>query len=189
MSYFIINKQPVFLSAHRYAELKRQVSVDKGADWRIASVFQGRKENRECQEMMFEALNGMCTKNPECFVEEWVRFDFRGADASENAWDLLWDFCHFYGYAFLSDLRDTPNRLAADLENDSYLYPMGRIFALDHVVRPGRWWWRFAHKMVGRKVTLLINTARVRQLSGSLAEFELNSDSFRLFCGKDILIF
>jgi len=71
---------------------------------------------------------------------------------------------------------------------DAYTYPMGRVFAFDHYVRPGRWWWRYTHKMIGRTVRVVIITSIVTRLVGSLSNFTLFSPWLQIRCGEDLEI-
>jgi hypothetical protein len=140
MPYYLINKQPVFLSWSRYRELEELVSMGKDYLWVSSSKIAGHKESKEKSELMFGILNKKYLNNPDDFNSHWIEFDFKGQEASGNAWDLLYDYCHFYGYAFLSDLRDFSEKLIADYQGELYSYPMGRVFALNHFVKPTKWW-------------------------------------------------
>ena len=188
MSYFIINKQPVFLSWSRYKQIREEALKGKDAIYKISSTIAGHKETKETQKLMYEVLKAKYDKDPKQFYSEWVKFDIVGDDASRNVWDLLYDYCHYYGYAYLSDLRDFTQKLADDYEGDSYAYPMGQLFALIHLVKPTRRWWKYTHKMTGRIVKLIIISENVHRLVGDLTNFTIFTKDFQIRCGRDFEI-
>jgi len=152
MPYFIIEKMPVFLSWAQHRILEEEAAKDKSATWRVSSTIAGNKASEEKSGMMYQALLQKFRQDPDRFRSEWVRFDLSGEEAAANIWDVLYDYCHFRGYGFLSDTRDSVEKIVASYEGESYAYPMGRIFSLNHFVKPAKWWWRFTHRMRGRKV-------------------------------------
>src|SRR5713226_9596936 len=158
MPYFIIEKMPVFLSWARYRILEEEAVEDKEAVWRISSKIAGSKATEEKSALMYDILQRKFTKHPNTFRSEWVHFDLSGGEASANVWDLLYDYCHFRGYAFLSDIRDPLEEVVADYKGENYHHPMGRVFSKNHFVRPAKWWWRFTRGMRGRTIGVLINS-------------------------------
>jgi hypothetical protein len=187
--YFIINRQPVFLPSERYRELEGIISEDKGPEWRIASVMAGSEESEEKSELMYDTLSRVFSEDPQHFNSHWMEFDLLGNEAAANTWDLLYDYCHYYGHAFLSDLRDIPEKLTADFLGDSYSYPMGKVFALNHVVKPNRWWWRISRGMKGRVIRAIVDVDKVARLKGNLRRFVLYSDNYKMICGKNLDIY
>jgi hypothetical protein len=158
MPYYIINREPVFLSWQRYKVLEQEATKGKDPTWIVSSTIAGHKESEEKSELMFNVLDQKFREDPQGFHSKWVAFDLTGEEASKNVWNLLYDYCHFYGYASLSDFRDFTEKLLADYEGEAYTYPMGRVFALTHFVRPAKWLWRFTHKRKGRTVQVIIYT-------------------------------
>lgn len=183
MPYYIINNQPVFLSWEHSRKLNEIVSNDKGSVWRIASQIHGHKESEEKSKLVYEELNKIYFRDPDNFKTEWIEFDLKGKKASENIWDLLYDYCHFFGFAFLTDLRDYPEKFTADYKGELYSYPMGRVFALNHFMKSAKMWWKFNNKNIGRTVRVIIDINKVNRLQGSLSEFIVTTNNYKLFCG------
>lgn len=186
MPYFIIEKTPVFLSSARHRALEEEVGKDKSATWRVGSHIAGNKAAEEKSALMYQALLQKSGHDPDRFRAEWVHFDLRGEEAVANVWRVLYDYCHFRGYAFLSDLRDSVEKIVASYEGESFAYPMGRIFTLNHFVKPAKWWWKFTHRMAGRKVSVHINSHKVVHIVGDLAQFEIYGEGFVLLCGEHL---
>lgn len=185
MSYYIVNKQPVFLSYARHKDLEHIISKDKNSLWEISSKITGHKENKEKQKLMFNTLNKKYLDNPDKFKSEWIEFDLKGKEASENVWDLLYNYCHFYGHAFLSDSRDFSEKLIADYEGELYSYPMGKVFAINHFIKFVKWWWKFTHKVNRKTTRVIIDSMKVNCLKGNLKEFEVYFDNYKLLCDKN----
>jgi len=188
MPYYLINKQPIFLSTTRYRELEKLVTKDKDIMWIGISCMAGSKETKEKSELMFNALNKIFLDNPDYFNSYWVDFDLKDKEASENTWDLIYDYCHFYGNASLSDDRDFSEKLKADYERESINYPMGRVFTLNLFLKSRNCWWTFSPKRRERIIQVIINTDKVNHLKGNLKEFIVYADDWNLICGENFQI-
>jgi hypothetical protein len=186
MPYVEIGSQPVFLSHSRHERLRDEVLGEKGALSRVSSAIHGSKESQEAQLLMINALEAKYAESPTRFWNEWVHFDMEWDEARENVWDLLCDYCDYSGYGRLKDFREPFERLIEDREyGDAHTHPMGRIFSLEHYVRPGRWWWRYTHKMGGRTVRIIIISNTVTRLVGTLSGFTIVTPSLQINCGDD----
>lgn len=186
MPYYIINKQAVFLSWARSKELNELVSKDKDSSWRISSVIHGHQASEEKSKLVYEVLNKKYIDDPDDFKSAWVEFDLKGKEASKNTWDLLYDYCHYFGYAFLSDLRDYSEKMSADFKGELFSEPMGKVFALNHLMKPTKWWWKYIHKMKGRNVRVVINTEKVKRIQGNLEKFIIYTDNCEITCSQSI---
>lgn len=189
MSYYLINKQPIFLSLSRDKQIRKEALKDKDAEYRVASMIAGTEESIEAQRLMFNVLKAKYDKDPERFYSEWVKFDIVGDEASQNVWDLLYDYCDYHRYAYLSDLRDPVKKIVDDYEGNSYTFPMGRVFVLEHFVKPARWWWKYTHKMSSRTIRLIIPSENVCRLVGDLINFVIFTKGSMMRCGHDFDIF
>ena len=194
MPYFIINKQPVFLFRQRYAALevealKNEIARDNASKWTkpenyIGSLIIG-PDSREKETLMHNVLERKFKSDPKDFYAKWVSFDLRGAEASLDVWDLLFDYCHLHGYAFLSDLRNIQDKILDSYAGEEYYYPMGKVFSLNHFVKPAKWRWGLTHKMKGRTVRIIIDAGRVNRMVGDLNDFVVHTGTCLLFCGAD----
>jgi len=189
MGYYVINKHPVFLFGPRLHQISEEALKDKSSLWEMGALTTGRKEAKEAEELIYKTLKAKHDKDPELFYSEWVRFDISGKEASQSAWTLLYDYCCYYGYAYLSDLRDFVDKLIDEYEGDSYSYPRGYVFTLNHFVKPARWWWKYIYKMTGRTIRLIIVTENIYRLVGNMADFTIFSKDFRLKCSQNLEIF
>ena len=189
MPFYIIGGQPVFLSLSRHQEIKEKVLKTKSATHKVASVIAGFKESKEAKELIYDFLRAQYDKNPEQFYLEWVHFDIVGDNASKNVWDLLYDYCVYYRYGNLSDLRDFEHRLIDNHVGNDLTYPMGQVFALNYFVKPRSWWWKYVHKMSGRSIRVVVVSADVYRLVGDLTDFIVYAKNFHLRCGRDFAIF
>jgi hypothetical protein len=186
--YFVINKQPVFLTALQYKQLRNDALDDKTPEFRIRSMMDGFKEAGEARGILLKRLNERYFKDPTSFYSKWVRFELIGDEASQNVRDLLNDYCDFYGHGYLSDVRPVTQRLSDDYHGDSFAYPMGKVFVLNHHVNPGRWWWRYTHIMSGRTIRLIIASKEVERIEGDLMSFTIQTKGFLMKCGQDLEI-
>jgi len=190
MTYYIIDNKPVFLSWARNRELFSIVSKDKDPIWRIWSRIVGHKENEEKNELIFDELNKKYLDNPDDFNPNWVEFDLKDKEASENVWDLLYDYCTLYWYAFLSGSYelDLSEKLEADYNLELYRYPMGKVFNLNHFVKPKKWWWKYTYKMKWRVIQVTINTDTVTHIKWNLKEFTIYMWNFKIIFGEKLSI-
>ena len=189
MSYCIINDQPVFLYSSRYKEIQEQALKGKKTTQTIASIISGTRESKEVDEFVNAFRLKRFEEDPVNFNINWVSFDITGHEATQVVWDLLNDYCNYYGYGYLSDLRDFAQQLTDDPAGDSYKYPAGQVFALNYFVKPARWWWQYTRKMNGRTVSLIIIAKNVHRLVGDLTNFTVFAKDFRINCGPSFGIY
>ena len=191
MSYCIIDRHAVFFNEQRYKELSEKMVHQKGKDasWAVESRIQGTRASGEKDKWMYEVLRLEYEKDPENFHKRWVSFDLWGFMAQENVWDLLYDYCHLHGNGWLSDIRDPVERMTFDFEGDSYSYPMGKTFALNHLAtNRSNWLWRVVHKARNRSITITIDVERVLRLVGDLRCFNLYTKEFAIECGVNLRV-
>lgn len=188
MAYFTIRQSAVFLSDERYRAVHQEVGRDKDASWRIGSMISGNPAVAEKVALMQKWLEAKHDANPASFREEWVKFDLRGKEASENAWDLLYDWCSLRGYSYLSDTRSEVEQLVSGWSANSFQYPMGRSFSLNHRVFEQRSWWRVFSRPSYRTVAVHIDIDEVTQLIGTLDRFVVLGSRIALICDHDLQI-
>jgi hypothetical protein len=189
MPYCMVNNQPVFLYTSRYKAIQEKALKDKSAAQKVSGIIAGTKESKEVQEYIYNYLRKQYDEDPVNFHTNWVAFNITGKEAAQEVWDILSDYCKYYGYAYLSDLRDFMKEQTDDHNGDSYKYPMGQVFALNHFVQPARWWWRYTQKMNGRTLSLVIVAKTVQRLVGDLANFTIYTNEYRLNCGPNLGIY
>ncbi len=186
MPYVVIDNKPVYISWKLSAQLKDEFF---GKDKVPFLMRRGSKEAKEFNKAQYTLLEKKYKKAPNSFENDYVKFNLLGDDAIGNVWDLLYDYCHYHGYAFLTEIRDFTSQLTDDLLGDSsYNSPFGKVFALDHFVKPYRWWWRFTGKVKGRTVRLIISVNDVTRIVGSLDDFILYTNNFVIRCNKEFQV-
>lgn len=182
MPYCVVNNKPVFLFSRRLKKLESLSLKDKTPEFRFDSMIQGTKECKEAQKLMYRFLKAQCEKEADSFESEWVKFDITGSEASENIWKLLYDYSDYYGYSCLSDLQLTHQEIEDKYIGDSFSFPMGKVFAFNHCVKPDRWWWRYTRRMKRHIVSVIINVSDVKRLKGNLNNFKVYMKSFCMQC-------
>lgn len=188
MSYYLINKNPIFITAKKHKLLFDIVTKDLTGLYKIGAAMAGTKESIEADNLMFKLVKNKFADDQSKFATDWYYFELHGKDAQEEAWDLLYDFCHYHGYSYLSDIRDISTKVIADYNGELYSYPMGSIFSLNHFVKPYKWWWYFTRHMKGRNIRVTIDTSKIKRISGSLTEFIIIFDNYRITCGHNLEI-
>ena len=190
MPYYIINKKPVFLSNNRYTSLKESLLKGKTATQKVASFIRNMPEATALDKSMYHFLETEYSKNPEVFHKEWVCFDLFGNDASENVWDLLYDYCYYYGITIVRDLRDFTTKLEESYEGLDYNYPMGKIFVLDCYIKPLNRSRKSIFNKIRPNVSILVNCNNTERLTGELRDFIIFSRDFIVRCNdKGVVVF
>ena len=191
MPYYLIKNIPVFLPKSRYKYLFYDVLKNKTAEQCIGAMIEGRKESVEAMELMYQKLFSEFTIDKNKFMSDWVHFDLQNDEASENVWDLLYDYCNYYGLAYLRDFRDFNDKLMDDVMGDSFNYPMGDIFELCIPFRykkPMTKFFSFFPFNKKSEIILLINANEVYKLIGELKNFIIYTNNFILKCDNEIKI-
>ena len=170
MSFFVIDKLPIFLTREKYDELLKETPRDKIQSLRELNIFSD-KAREEKDKMVYDLLLKKYQKDKDEFLIKWFSFDIRDSEAKFNVWDLLYDYSIYYGYSYLTDFREFPDKIISDYEGESMLFPMGKAFYFTHFVKPNKWWWKLRYKMNGRKIEILIDVEKVKIIKGNLTEF------------------
>ncbi len=186
MTVYLVKRQPVYIPFSRMQELKEELLKEKSAQYRVASIIAGSRENEETSRIIRQFLLAEYEKDPSRFYSEWVKFNIVGEEASKEIWPLLHCYCLYYGYASLVDLRTTMNVIMDNLHSTDMEYPMGKAFILEHQVRPARWWWKYTHRMANRKIQVLIIPKLAYRLAGELKDFTIYTKSLRIKCEKKL---
>jgi hypothetical protein len=187
MSYCIINKIPVFLYSSRIKEIQGRALKGRNAMREIDSIVARTKESREVDAFTYEFLSRQYEQDPVNFRINWAAFDITGEEAAREVWDLLHDYCDYYGYGYVSDLREFGQQLTDDRGPSKY--PIGQVFALNHLVKPAKWWWKYTRKTEGRTISVIVFARNVYRLVGDMTNFVVYSKDFRINCGAGIGIY
>jgi len=186
MPYYVIERYKVFLSHSRLSAINEIALAHKDPFFRVSSTTEGNPEVREADELRFQYLTNLCRKNRTRFYQEWVKFDLRGQEAQENAWDLLYDYCALTRIGNLEDTRSEVHAILAEYAGDSYTYPMGRIFALRV---PGRHSLASLLQLKPRPMLKLdVDTSKIVSASGTLEDFCLQFRHCTFKCGKEFSV-
>jgi len=184
--YCAIDRYPVFLTSAQYERLFAEAGKDKGWEWRISA--------RICMEGKCEAHNAVyallqehCRQDRQAFIEQWVQFDFRDAEAQDVIDYVLEAYCDWYGHSTVCFKR-WKNAETAALRAGWSPEPSGCVFELRHTVKPRRWWWRFRYGMKDRDIVLNIGANRVRRIVGTVADFYVVYGELQIRFAEDIEI-
>ncbi|HWP97078.1 MAG TPA: hypothetical protein VN426_09520 [Syntrophomonadaceae bacterium] len=171
MSYYVIDGTPVFLTWARYYQLRVEImnKLDIGDD-----CFYGiRGWNLKEASLLSSAINDLLqekkNKDEEGFYNHWVSFEMDKDEASDNVWELLYDYSHLTRNSVVRDVREDES-IGSSLGCNTFRYPMARVFALDLMAykRPFSKW-LFGHKRC--KSTFLIDSDKVASIKGTLDDF------------------
>lgn len=187
MPYYLINEWPVFISESKERILKEQALGDQSAKYHLKSFLGSSEEVEERERKVREFLLSGCDEDREKFYKDWVEFDIEGRAASKNVTDLIYDYCHYYNCGTLHDLREHRKKMKQEHTENTYYYPLGKVFLVNFNRRGG-----FLKKLFGgsnyRSIRLKINVDRVYRLKGVLTDFEVHSEDFELICSKKITL-
>ncbi len=165
MAYYIIGGQPVFLARSRRAD----VTLDALKEWLTSD------------DPFYGYLHAKFEEDPIAFGKQWVEFDLRENEARANLQSLLGDYCSFYRTGYLTDLRDLQN--SKERLRGAYIYPKGRIFALDHEIPVSRGWLMYRMKR-SRTIRIVINSTTETRLVGTLGNFRIIGAGYWLGCDE-----
>lgn len=191
MPYFLIKNIPVFLPKSRYNYLFNEVLKNKTPLERTSAMIASHKESLEAMDLMYQKLLSEFTVDKNKFISDWVHFDLQNDEASENVWDLLYDYCNYYGFAYLRDIRGFSDRLMDDVKGFSFKFPMGDIFELFIPFKYKKDKTKIISLFCFSKrsgVVILINKNEVYRLIGHLTKFTIIANNFILKCDDEIRI-
>jgi hypothetical protein len=193
MSYCVINGQPVFLHSALYKLIQEHASKMREAAPPMAGppadMRESRRESRRVGRTVYEFLRKQWEADPVHFHTNWASFDINGDGAVRDVWDLLNDYCEYYKHGYLPDLRNAVQQLADDFAGGAYEQSKVPVFALNHLVKPPKWWWKYTRKTDGRIISLVIVTKNVYRLVGDLKNFAVFTTDFRLNCGPNFGVY
>lgn len=102
-------------------------------------------------------------------------------EATENVWDLLYDYCNFHEIGYLSEIRDIDHKTFDDFMGYTVKFPMGESFLLNIYSKK-----RFMVK--SNEVNIQINAKDVLRLIGCLKKFIVVGRNLNLYCGENLQI-
>lgn len=187
MSYYTINNIPIYISNKTDKIFSDIWGREKSAMQLIARHLKG-EENNEYEIFCYDFLLDVFNSNKEIFKMDFEEFEFVGNDCKFEIFDLIYDYCNYYGHARIVDERNFEQRIIADYSGLDLSFPSGKIYILQHVVRPYRWWWRYTNNIMNRKINILLDTSKIHKIRGTLEEFTIYFENYYIICGKDIEI-
>lgn len=171
MSYYIIDGMPVFLTWSKYYQLKEEIlRRNKMGDDRFFGIRGWDSAEAELlSNTINEVLLEKSQKDINTFRRQWANFSMGKDEAADNAWELLYDYCHLTKNAVLNNL-DIPSggHLAPSAQ-----YPIpGPILVLNLCGPETSLIKRLRGKarLVGR---LVINSEQIDRIDGNLENFLL----------------
>ncbi|WP_044302344.1 hypothetical protein [Rhodopirellula sallentina] len=180
MPYYTIAGKHVFMTHHRTDKAQQLALAEKDIRWQ-AKTFFDTPERREACGIVDSFLRNLAATDPDGFDRDWVQIHLEGDEASNNVWDLLYDYCNLSSAASLIDIRNNEQRDIDNFMNNSYTHPMGKVFAIE-AMGPKRWFKRQAG------VRVIINAERVSAVHGTLSNFTFVSDGVRIHCSKNLTV-
>lgn len=168
MSYYIIDGMPVFLTWSKYYQLKEEIMLkNKIGDDRFFGI---RGWDSKEAELLSSTINQILLekskKDINTFRRQWASFSMGRDEAADNAWELLFDYCHLTKNAVLNNLN-IPAR--AKKGSITSAFP-GRVFALNLCAPETSLLKRLRGKarLAGR---LVIDSEQIDSIDGNLENF------------------
>ena len=191
MSFYEIDKNMVYITDSKY----RKILVDelKVTDYKGYYIGTSSKKKPDDQArheaMVYDFLKSKYDLDHEYFINEWVNFELTNEEAVNNVWDLLSDYCFYYGHALLTDTRGGQQQMIDELNGDtSYYLPMGNIFALTVKAKHNNFSLRTAFKNTPQ-TDILINANKITRIAGRLVWFDIYFDnSSVIHCHNNISV-
>ncbi|HWP96470.1 MAG TPA: hypothetical protein VN426_06440 [Syntrophomonadaceae bacterium] len=170
MSYYVIDGTPVFLTWAKYYQLREEIMSRFEIPDDCFYGIHGR--NSEEANLVTSAIKDLLANkkrsNEERFYIDWVSFDMDKAEASDNVWELLYDYSVLTRNSAVRSIRDDQT-FAHGVDPDTYGYSMGRLIALDFMAQKSRIArWLLGQKRMG---TLMIDSDKVTKIQGTLDDF------------------
>lgn len=175
MSYYVIDGIPVFLTWARFYQLRGDIlSRCKIPDECFYGIHgRSSEESINLTSAIKDLLVQIKTGNEERFYVNWVSFDMDKAEASDNVWELLYDYSALTGNCAVRSIRDDQT-FVRGVDPNTFGYSMGRLVALD-IFAPRNQFsrWLFGPK---RMSTLMLDSDKVTKIQGTLDDFIMNYD-------------
>ncbi len=191
MSYYNIEKNAVYMSHGNYRKiLVDELKVSDYSGFYISgSNGQPSKERTKHEALVYDFLLDKFKTDFEGFRKNYLDFELVESEARDNIWDLLYDYCIYYGHSLLIDLRDEHKQMIDDLNGDTSIYlPMGNTFVIAASLQKNRFKIRNILKSFP-KTNILINANKIIKIDGRLEHFQVsfeNGSSIKFFNGISI---
>lgn len=142
-------------------------------------------QRREVNHRISQYLLNKYRNSPSVFLDEYFNFDFEEKSAQANAWQLINDYCHYYGQGYgvkylssYDGLYRSPGLNAVD--------PL--VFTIEHDSKPHTWW-KSIFKNQDRIVSIVIIRDHIKRIKGNLLCFDIFLKDYLIIrCGKDLVI-
>jgi hypothetical protein len=170
MSYYIIDGMPVFLTWSKYYQLREEIMRRNkiGDDCFFGIRGWDSNEAELLSNTISEVLLEKSQKDINTFRRQWANFSMGQDEAADNAWELLFDYCHLTKNAVLNNLN-VPAEGYRESPQTAFL---GRVFALNLCGPETSLFKRLRGKsrLVGR---LVIDSEQIESIDGNLENFLL----------------
>lgn len=171
MPFLEIGKQNVYISNSRSSFLNDFLFKDKDDLFLRSSRLLNSKARLEHEKVITDYLEREYTNDPEAFYLNWVCFDIRDDEATDEVGFLLDIYCMFSGGL---SLLDPDGRQIEFVYSDSGIrHP---VFAIACNIG----------KIKDREINIFIESKRVTRIVGTLKEFTIYMEDFKLICGGNI---
>lgn len=168
MSYYIIDGMPVFLTWSKYYQLKEEIMLKNKMGDDLFFGIRGWDSNEA--ELLSSTINQVLLEKSKrdinTFRRQWANFSMGKDEAADNAWDLLFDYCHLTKNAVLNNLNV---RAGVNQESIPPALP-GRVVVLSLLAPETSLLKRLRGKtrLAGR---LVIDSEQIDSIEGNLENF------------------
>ncbi|WP_339249086.1 hypothetical protein [Paenibacillus sp. FSL P2-0136] len=186
MPLFVVNKIPLTLTWETDRILREEIY---GVGNVMKSYIVRSNEKNNTHRLQKKLLHKKYREDPETFIERFVKFDLRGEEACENLWDILYDYCAYYGSGYPSDKRDIEEQIFDEYNESQFIYPQGKVFYLDHYAPSLSLKGRLLRRKKGMIIRTLIDTRNVVRVIGTVDKFLIIFNDKMIRCSDEFEVF
>ncbi|OME41444.1 hypothetical protein [Paenibacillus odorifer] len=168
MPLFVVNKIPLTLTWETDRMLREEIY---GVGNVMKSYIVKSNDKNNTSRLQKKLLHKKYREDPATFIDRFVKFDLCGEEACENLWDILYDYCAYYGSGYPSDHRDIEEQLFDEYNGSQFIYPQGKKFYLDYYAPSLSLKGKFLRHKKGKIIRTLIDTRNVVRVVGTIDKF------------------
>jgi len=183
MPLFIIDKLPVYLTSKNDALLRLELYGEENITKSYIDGFD-RNYYKKAKKLLLQKYQSDKNK----FIDEWIRFDFVGEEAMENADYLLYDYCAYHGTGYISEERPELSKLLCNHTELGDEFSIKKKLYINHYSAPYNFRWRLRGKK-GVIAKTMIDKDEIKRIVGTLQEFLIISSDKVIRCREELEVF
>jgi hypothetical protein len=192
MGYYTIGNYKIFYSADRFAEIDEPYLAKLEPIERVGLNMLGMDLKPSKARLELDRLH-ITTLQTEFkrltrkeFENKWVNLYFKWEEASNNSWEIIYDYFHIFKNGKIKDSRDFVEKITDSYSGLSSIYPQGKVVELIfNINRLNDNTWT---KLFGKRIELIkeLNLKTVTSIEGSLTNLQIDTPSETLYLSDTI---